>query len=251
MANEQTMNDQMRVRREKMQELRDAGIDPFGHRFERDSMNRELHEKYGDMDKEELNGRDIVVTIAGRMVAKRGKGKVGFADLQDKTGRMQLYIRKDEVGEDMYHIFKRSDLGDFLGITGQVIKTDMGELTVKVTKLTFLSKALRPLPDKYHGLQDIEQIYRQRYLDLITNRESYDRFVNRSRIVTAIRRYLDENGFLEVETPVLHTQAGGASARPFITHHNALDIELYLRIALELHCRRDGTSLRNWTRFPQ
>ena len=176
MANEQTMNDQMRVRREKMQELRDAGIDPFGHRFERDSMNQELHEKYGDMDKEELNDKDIIVTIAGRMVAKRGKGKVGFADLQDKTGRMQLYIRKDEVGEDMYHIFKRSDLGDFLGITGQVIKTDMGELTVKATKLTFLSKALRPLPDKYHGLQDIEQIYRQRYLDLITNRESYDRF---------------------------------------------------------------------------
>ena len=238
MANEQTMNDQMRVRREKMQELRDAGIDPFGHRFERDSMNQELHEKYGDMDKEELNDKDIIVTIAGRMVAKRGKGKVGFADLQDKTGRMQLYIRKDEVGEDMYHIFKRSDLGDFLGITGQVIKTDMGELTVKATKLTFLSKALRPLPDKYHGLQDIEQIYRQRYLDLITNRESYDRFVNRSRIVTAIRRYLDENGFLEVETPVLHTQAGGASARPFITHHNALDIELYLRIALELHLKR-------------
>ena len=238
MANEQTMNDQMRVRREKMQELRDAGIDPFGHRFERDSMNQELHEKYGDMDKEELNDKDIIVTIAGRMVAKRGKGKVGFADLQDKTGRMQLYIRKDEVGEDMYHIFKRSDLGDFLGITGQVIKTDMGELTVKATKLTFLSKALRPLPDKYHGLQDIEQIYRQRYLDLITNRESYERFVNRSRIVTAIRRYLDENGFLEVETPVLHTQAGGASARPFITHHNALDIELYLRIALELHLKR-------------
>lgn len=124
----------------------------------------------------------------------------------------------------------------------------MGELTVKATKLTFLSKALRPLPDKYHGLQDIEQIYRQRYLDLITNRESYDRFVNRSRIVTAIRRYLDENGFLEVETPVLHTQAGGASARPFITHHNALDIELYLRIALELHLkrldrRRNGTRL--------
>ena len=192
---------------------------------------------------EQSSDDTYVASLSSRTIAYKGMFLVDqlrlfFADLQDKTGRMQLYIRKDEVGEDMYHIFKRSDLGDFLGITGQVIKTDMGELTVKATKLTFLSKALRPLPDKYHGLQDIEQIYRQRYLDLITNRESYDRFVNRSRIVTAIRRYLDENGFLEVETPVLHTQAGGASARPFITHHNALDIELYLRIALELHLKR-------------
>ncbi len=238
MGNQQNMNDQLRVRREKMQELRAEGIDPFGHRFERDSMNQDLHDKYGEMDKDELNGLEITATIAGRMVAKRGKGKVGFADLQDRTGRMQLYIRKDEVGEDMYHIFKRSDLGDFLGIKGHVIKTDMGELTIKVTELTFLSKALRPLPDKWHGLQDVEQIYRQRYLDLISNKESYDRFVNRSRIISAIRRYLDGEGFLEVETPVLHTQAGGAAARPFITHHNALDIELYLRIALELHLKR-------------
>ena len=238
MGNQQNMNDQLCVRREKMQELRAEGIDPFGHRFERDSMNQDLHDKYGEMDKDELNGLEITATIAGRMVAKRGKGKVGFADLQDRTGRMQLYIRKDEVGEDMYHIFKRSDLGDFLGIKGHVIKTDMGELTIKVTELTFLSKALRPLPDKWHGLQDVEQIYRQRYLDLISNKESYDRFVNRSRIISAIRRYLDGEGFLEVETPVLHTQAGGAAARPFITHHNALDIELYLRIALELHLKR-------------
>ncbi|WP_282709223.1 lysine--tRNA ligase [Ligilactobacillus sp. Marseille-Q7487] len=238
MSNQPSMNDQLRVRREKMQELREAGIDPFGQRFERDSMNQELHEKYGQVAKEDLNDKGIMATIAGRMVAKRGKGKVGFADLLDKTGRMQLYIRKDEVGEDMYYIFKRSDLGDFLGVTGQVIKTDMGELTLKVTKLTFLSKALRPLPDKYHGLQDVEQIYRQRYLDLITNQESYQRFVNRSKIISAVRHYLDTHGFLEVETPVLHTQAGGASARPFITHHNALDIELYLRIALELHLKR-------------
>ena len=197
MGNQQNMNDQLRVRREKMQELRAEGIDPFGHRFERDSMNQDLHDKYGEMDKDELNGLEITATIAGRMVAKRGKGKVGFADLQDRTGRMQLYIRKDEVGEDMYHIFKRSDLGDFLGIKGHVIKTDMGELTIKVTELTFLSKALRPLPDKWHGLQDVEQIYRQRYLDLISNKESYDRFVNRSRIISAIRRYLDGEGFLK------------------------------------------------------
>ena len=238
MANQQSMNDQLRVRRQKMQELRDEGVDPFGHRFERDFLNKELHDKFEDKTKEELIDLDVKATIAGRMVAKRGKGKVGFADLQDKTGRMQLYIRKDEVGEEMYHIFKRSDLGDFLGVTGDVIKTDMGELTIKVTKLTFLSKALRPLPDKFHGLQNVEQIYRQRYLDLITNRESYNRFVNRSKIVTAVRNYLDSNGFLEVETPVLHNQAGGAAARPFITHHNALNIDLYMRIALELHLKR-------------
>lgn len=237
MANQQSMNDQLRVRRQKMQELRDEGVDPFGHRFERDFLNKELHDKFEDKTKEELIDLDVKATIAGRMVAKRGKGKVGFADLQDKTGRMQLYIRKDEVGEEMYHIFKRSDLGDFLGVTGDVIKTDMGELTIKVTKLTFLSKALRPLPDKFHGLQNVEQIYRQRYLDLITNRESYNRFVNRSKIVTAVRNYLDSNGFLEVETPVLHNQAGGAAAS-IITHHNALDIQLYLRIALELHLKR-------------
>ena len=238
MANQQSMNDQLKVRRQKVDELREEGIAPFGHRFDRDSYNEDLHQKYEEFTKEELNDKGIMATIAGRMVAKRGKGKVGFADLQDRTGRMQLYVRKDILGEDNYHIFKRSDLGDFLGVTGEVIKTDMGELTLRVTKLTFLSKALRPLPDKYHGLQNVEQIYRQRYLDLITNRESYERFVHRSQIVAAVRRYLDGEGFLEVETPVLHNQAGGASARPFKTHHNALDIQLYLRIALELHLKR-------------
>lgn len=238
MANQQSMNDQLKVRRQKVAELRDEGIAPFGHRFDRDSYSQDLHQKYEELSKEELNDKGITATIAGRMVAKRGKGKVGFADLQDRTGRMQLYVRKDILGEENYHIFKRSDLGDFLGVTGDVIKTDMGELTLRVTKLTFLSKALRPLPDKYHGLQNVEQIYRQRYLDLITNRESYERFVHRSQIVAAVRRYLDGEGFLEVETPVLHNQAGGASARPFMTHHNALDIQLYLRIALELHLKR-------------
>ncbi|GAW63874.1 lysyl-tRNA synthetase [Ligilactobacillus acidipiscis DSM 15836] len=238
MANQQSMNDQLRVRRQKVDELRDEGIAPFGHRFDRDSYNEDLHQKYEGLTKEELNDQGVTATIAGRMVAKRGKGKVGFADLQDRTGKMQLYVRKDILGEDNYHVFKRSDLGDFLGVTGEVIKTDMGELTLRVSKLTFLSKALRPLPDKYHGLQNVEQIYRQRYLDLITNRESYDRFVHRSQIVATVRNYLDTEGFLEVETPVLHNQAGGASARPFKTHHNALDIKLYLRIALELHLKR-------------
>lgn len=173
---EQTMNDQLKVRREKMDELREEGIDPFGHRFERTDLAQDLQDKYGDMDKDELDAKQVVATIAGRMLAKRGKGKVGFADIWDRSGKMQLYIRKDVVGEDTYHIFKRSDIGDFLGITGQVFKTDFGELTIKVTGLTFLSKALRPLPDKFHGLQNVEQIYRQRYLDLISNRDSFDRF---------------------------------------------------------------------------
>ncbi|WP_461240735.1 lysine--tRNA ligase [Paucilactobacillus sp. N302-9] len=238
MAHEQEMNDQLKVRREKMNELRDNGIDPFGHRFERDYLAHQIHDEFGEMDKEELEKLNKKVTIAGRMVSKRGKGKVGFADFLDRSGRVQVYLRKDILGEDTYHIFKRADIGDFLGITGDVIKTDTGELTVRAESLTFLSKALRPLPDKYHGLQNQEQIYRQRYLDLIANPDSFKRFEQRSKIISAIRSYLDQNGFTEVETPVLHNQAGGASARPFITHHNALDIDLYLRIALELHLKR-------------
>ncbi len=158
--------------------------------------------------------------------------------LKTETGKIQIYVRKDIVGDDVYHIFKRSDIGDHLGISGQIIKTDMGELTVRAESVTFLSKALRPLPDKFHGLKDKEQRYRQRYLDLISNQDSFDRFLKRTKIITAVRKYLDSNDYQEVETPVLHNSAGGANARPFITHHNALDIDLYLRIALELHLKR-------------
>ncbi|WP_268913864.1 lysine--tRNA ligase [Lentilactobacillus sp. SPB1-3] len=238
MAKDKEMNDQLIVRRQKMNELREEGIDPFGHRFERTDLAQGLHDEFEDADKDELNALDKKVTIAGRMMSKRGKGKVGFADLRDRSGKIQIYVRKDIVGEDVYHIFKRSDIGDHLGITGQLIKTDMGELTVRAESVTFLSKALRPLPDKFHGLQNQEQKYRQRYLDLIANPDSFERFQKRSKIITAIRSYLDGNEFLEVETPVLHNQAGGANARPFITHHNALNIDLYLRIALELHLKR-------------
>ncbi|WP_407879160.1 lysine--tRNA ligase [Furfurilactobacillus entadae] len=232
------MNDQMKVRRDKLQELREDGVEPFGHRFDRTHLADQIREQFGDEDKETLEEQANVVTIAGRMMSKRGKGKVGFADLKDRSGRIQIYVRKDVVGEEMYHVFKRSDLGDFIGITGDVIKTDMGELTVRAQKLTFLSKALRPLPDKYHGLTNQEQIYRQRYLDLIANDDSFKRFQQRTKIITAVRRYLDGLDFQEVETPVLHNIPGGAAARPFITHHNALNIELYLRIALELHLKR-------------
>ncbi|GAB5056104.1 lysine--tRNA ligase [Companilactobacillus alimentarius] len=232
------MNDQLRVRREKLQELYDEGVDPFGSRFERTALAQEIHDKYGDEDKEVLEEQDLPVVIAGRMMSKRGKGKVGFADIRDRSGKIQIYVRKDVVGEENYHIFKRSDIGDHLGIHGEIMKTDMGELTVKATHVTMLSKSLRPLPDKFHGLTNVEQIYRQRYLDLIANQDSFDRFKKRTKIISAIREYLDGEGFMSVETPVLNTQAGGASARPFITHHNALDMQMYLRIALELPLKR-------------
>ncbi|RMC40111.1 lysine--tRNA ligase [Lactobacillus sp. ESL0233] len=233
------MNDQLIVRRQKMEELRDNGIEPFGMRkFARADLARTLNEKYANTDKDELNAELPKTKIAGRMLAKRGKGKVGFADLYDRTGKIQIYVRKDAVGEENYQIFKKSDIGDFLGIDGEVMKTDTGELTIRATHITFLSKALRPLPDKYHGLKDVEQIYRQRYLDLISNRASYERFVNRTKIIQAIRDFLNQKEFLEVETPVLHNIPGGAEARPFISHHNALDIDLYMRIALELPLKR-------------
>ena len=213
------LNDQQLIRREKMTALAEQGIDPFGKRFERTADSAQLKEKYSDKTKEELH-------------------EVGFAHIQDREGQIQIYVRKDTVGEENYQIFKKADIGDFLGIEGEVMRTDMGELSIKATHITHLSKALRPLPEKFHGLTDVETIYRKRYLDLISNRESFERFVTRSRIVSEIRRYLDNQGFLEVETPVLHNEAGGAAARPFITHHNAQNIDMVLRIATELHLKR-------------
>ena len=232
------LNDQQLIRREKMAALAEQGIDPFGKRFERTADSAQLKEKYSDKTKEELHELAETATIAGRLMTKRGKGKVGFAHIQDREGQIQIYVRKDTVGEENYQIFKKADIGDFLGIEGEIMRTDMGELSIKVTHITHLSKALRPLPEKFHGLTDVETIYRKRYLDLISNRESFERFVTRSRIVSEIRRYLDNQGFLEVETPVLHNEAGGAAARPFITHHNAQNIDMVLRIATELHLKR-------------
>lgn len=171
-------------------------------------------------------------------MTKRGKGKAGFAHIQDLAGQIQIYVRQDRVGDEAYDLFKHADLGDIVGIRGVVFRTNAGELSVKANEFTFLTKSLRPMPEKFHGLQDVEQRYRQRYLDLMTNADSKETFITRSKIIRSIRNYLDGQGYLEVETPILHTVAGGAAARPFITHHNALDMDLYLRIALELHLKR-------------
>ncbi|USK59949.1 lysine--tRNA ligase [Peribacillus asahii] len=232
------LNDQLQVRRDKMQAMQEGGKDPFGSRFDRTHTAAEIKEVYGDISKEELEEKEIHVTIAGRVMTKRGKGKAGFAHIQDISGQIQIYVRKDAVGEELYEDFGQTDLGDLVGVTGVVFKTNVGELSIKAKEYVFLTKALRPLPDKFHGLKDVEERYRKRYVDLITNEESKHTFILRSKIIQAIRRYLDGQGFLEVETPMLHSVAGGAAARPFNTHHNALDMPLHLRIAIELHLKR-------------
>jgi lysyl-tRNA synthetase, class II len=232
------LNEQMRVRRDKLNEYQEKGLDPFGGKYTRTHLSKELIEKYDQYSKEELEELTDKVTIAGRLTTKRGKGKAGFAHLQDLSGQIQLYVRKDAIGEDAYEVFNSTDLGDIVGVTGVMFKTKVGELSVKATEFHLLTKSLRPLPEKYHGLKDIEQRYRQRYLDLITNMDSRETFVLRSKIIQSMREYLNGQGFLEVETPMMHSIPGGASARPFITHHNALDIELYMRIAIELHLKR-------------
>lgn len=232
------LNDQLQVRREKLASLQEKGLDPFGKRFERSGFSQEFINQYGEMEKEELANKNIAVTIAGRIMTKRGKGKAGFAHIQDLKGQLQIYVRQDAVGEEQYEIFNIADLGDIVGVTGTLFKTQVGELSVKVEDFQLLTKSLRPLPDKFHGLKDVEQRYRQRYVDLIMSQESRHTFITRSLIIQSMRRYLDSKGYLEVETPMMHAIAGGASARPFITHHNALDMELYMRIAIELHLKR-------------
>lgn len=232
------LNDQLIVRREKLNQFREMGLDPFGKRFERTHLSNEIISEYDEFNNEELESKNISVIIAGRIMTKRGKGKAGFAHIQDLGGQLQIYVRLDKVGPEQYEVFNTADLGDIVGVSGQVFKTKTGELSVKAENFELLSKSLRPLPDKFHGLKDVEQRYRQRYLDLIMSQESKETFVTRSRIIRSMRNYLDQNGYLEVETPMMHAIAGGAAARPFITHHNTLDMTLYMRIAIELHLKR-------------
>lgn len=230
--------EQVRVRREKLAAFREQGVEPFGGKFVRTHLAEELGKLYSSFTKPELEEKNEQVTIAGRLMTRRGKGRAGFAHLQDASGQIQIYVRQDEIGEEAYEIFKKIDIGDIVGVTGVMFKTNVGELSVMAKEFELLTKSLRPLPEKYHGLKDIEQRYRQRYLDLITNLDSRETFVLRSKIIQSMRRYLDDQGFLEVETPTMHAIPGGATAKPFETHHNALNIPLYMRIAIELHLKR-------------
>jgi lysyl-tRNA synthetase class 2 len=229
---EQDLNELLKIRRNKLSELQEAGKDPFT--ITKYDVKHHTDEIVNNFDQFE----GVEVTIAGRMMSKRVMGKASFCNVQDVQGRLQAYVRKDVIGEEAYADFKKYDIGDIIGIKGEVFRTQAGEISVKAHEVLLLSKSLQILPEKYHGLKDTDTRYRQRYVDLIVNPEVRDAFTKRSQIIKEIRRYLDNLDFLEVETPVLHTIPGGAAARPFITHHNALDMDMYMRIALELHLKR-------------
>ena len=232
------LNDQEVSRRQKMEALKAQGIDPFGQAYKRTHRSGEIRELYGDKTAEELEALNAEVSVAGRIMTKRRMGKLGFMHILDRDGRFQIVVNKRIVGDDVYEIFKQSDIGDIVGISGRVIKTQTGELSVEAHTYTHLTKALKPLPEKFHGLTDKEERYRRRYLDLIMNDQSREIAIMRPRIIRAIQKYMDTHGYIEVETPVLQPVLTGASARPFITHHNALNKDFYLRIATELPLKR-------------
>ncbi|MBQ4578645.1 MAG: lysine--tRNA ligase [Clostridia bacterium] len=229
---QEELNELLQIRRDKLTALREAGMDPFEQvRFDRTSNSVEILNNFEQMENQE-------VSIAGRIMSKRDMGKASFSHIQDQQGRIQIYVKIDAVGAEQYEWFKKLDIGDIVGVKGTVFRTRRGEISVQVKEYTLLSKSLLPLPEKYHGLKDVDTRYRQRYVDLIVNPEVRETFIKRSKAVTAIRSYFDSLGYLEVDTPVLNTVQGGATARPFVTHHNALDMDLYLRIATELYLKR-------------
>lgn len=230
---ENEINEQMQVRIDKMHKIEEHGWKPFGYRFLYTHRAADIAAQF-----DELSEKETEVKMAGRIMAIRGHGKTCFMDMQDKTGRIQVYVRKDVIGEENYALIKLMDIGDTVGITGTAFRTHMGELSIKASSVEMLSKSLRPLPEKWHGLKDVETRYRQRYVDLIVNPEVRDTFVKRSQIIRSVREVLDSHDFLEVETPILNTIAGGAAARPFISYHNALDMQVYMRIAPELYLKR-------------